>query len=75
MLSLNHSQGRIHQIEYAMEAVKQVKTGVSTAFSSDSLIPSPWEEESGNETTAFIGVEHIVEHIVQPKVALKNSLC
>ena len=59
-----------------MEAVKQVKTEESI-FSPHSLIPSPppWEEESGNETTAFNGVEHIVEHIVQPKVALKNSLC
>lgn len=45
-----------------MEAVKQVKTEESI-FSPHSLIPSPppWEEESGNETTAFNGVGHIVD--------------
>lgn len=46
MLSLSHFQGRIHQIEYAMEAVKQVKQKRVPSLSVYSLIPdpSPWGE-------------------------------
>ena len=42
MLSLSHFQGRIHQIEYAMEAVKQVKQKKVLSLSVYNLIPNPF---------------------------------
>lgn len=44
--ALSHFQGRIHQIEYAMEAVKQVKQKRVASLAVYSLIPdpSPWGE-------------------------------
>ena len=60
-LSLSHFQGRIHQIEYAMEAVKQVNRREYPHSLSTASFPvlSPGEK-SGNETIVSSGVVHIV---------------